>query len=221
MSKDLYDEMFSYVKNLLSESEGTAANTKTWYSFRKRSDHIQRVFMWANRLIAENTFNRPIDSESVRIAAIFHDVGYAISTENSPQWEYHAENSAVIFNRYASENNYAGKNPEFVSYLVENHSRKNLLEDPHTPLELILLVEADLLDETGALSIVFDCLAEAGKPEANYFSTYNHVKNFSAKDPANNPMKTAKAKEFWGSKQKLISEFVNHLEFDLGINEQR
>jgi uncharacterized protein len=39
-------------------------------------------------------------------------------------------------------------------YLVRSHSNKELMTLSDTPLELILLMEADLLDETGALSVV-------------------------------------------------------------------
>jgi uncharacterized protein len=48
----------------------------------------------------------------------------------------------------------------FVVFLVKNHSNKQLMTAKGTPLELILLMEADLLDETGALSIVWDCMME-------------------------------------------------------------
>ncbi len=91
-----------------------------------------------------------------------------------------------------------GFEPEFINfvvYLVRNHSNKQLMTRSDTPLELILLMEADLLDETGALSV-----------------------NYSYASLNVNPMVTVKAKEFWQSKQKLIEDFIEHLSYDLGID---
>ena len=108
---------------------------------------------------------------------------------------------------------------EFISYLINNHSKKELFDDEGAPLELVLLIEADLLDETGALSIVWDCMMEGGQAEQNYIKTYKHIEEYSFKSLNRNPMKTDKAKEFWVVKQKLMREFFNQLAFDLAINE--
>ena len=84
-----------------------------------------------------------------------------------------------------------------------------------TPLELIILMEADILDETGALSIVWDCMMEGGQSEQSFVKTYKHIEAYSYKALENNPMQTEKAKEFWASKQDLMKEFLKQLAFDL------
>ena len=88
-----------------------------------------------------------------------------------------------------------------------------------TPLELIILMEADLLDETGALSVVWDCMMEGSEQIQTFDKAYNHIMNYSYKSINVNPMVTAKAKEFWENKQNLMKEFVDQLSFDLGICE--
>ena len=209
----MYDEMYEYVKRFLADNDHATKTSP--FPFRTRSDHIWRVFHWAKRLITDNSFDVAIDKESVLIAALFHDVGYSLPLEDA----HHAENSVVIFNQYASEKNFDPKRKEFISYLIGNHSNKYLLDADDTPLELIILMEADLLDETGALSIVWDCMMEGGQEEQSFLKTYKHIKGYSYKALEKNPMKTEKAKEIWINKQNFVREFLKHLEVDLVIHE--
>jgi uncharacterized protein len=201
-----YAKIFEFVKITLQKSGGEEAKVKP-LSFRKRSEHIRRVLMWAEK-IAEGDINR----EALLTAALFHDVGY------TPSFDYdtHAENSAVICEKYLRENHYDPEFTEFVTYLVRNHSDKSLMKEKNTPLELVLLLEADLLDETGALSVVFDCMAEGLQETQSFRKTYDHLLRYTCKNLAENPMVTPKAKAFWKSKQRLIQDFMKHLAFDLG-----
>ena len=211
---DTFDDMFVFVKQCLSENDGVATKIG-YFPFRKRSEHIWRVFQWVKRLIDDDNFDVAIDRDSVLIAALFHDVGYTLSLVGAQ----HAENSAVVFNRYAIEKKFDKEKQAFISYLIQNHSQKSLFDVGGTPLELIILMEADLLDETGAMSIVWDCMAEGGQDEQSFAKTYNKINSFSHKTLNANPMKTAKAKEFWVKKQALLQEFLDHLAVDLAIKE--
>jgi uncharacterized protein len=207
----MYSEMYEDVKKLLADNDHATKITRL--PFRLRSAHIWRVFQWAKRLIDGNLFEKPIDEEAVLIAALFHDVGYALPLEDSQ----HAENSVIIFNQYAAEKSFDSKKQEFISYLISNHSKKALFSAEGTPMELIILMEADILDETGALSIVWDCMREGGQTEQSYIKTYRHIEAYSYKTLDENPMITDRAKEFWANKQELVREFIKQLEFDLAI----
>lgn len=206
----MYEEMLQYVKNCLVTNNGDEGTKVSPFPFRKRSDHIRRVFMWAQRLVEDIP---SINRKAVLVAAIFHDVGYSVSSDNSK----HAKNSAAICKKYLAENGYDTDFINLVVYLVENHSNKRLMREEGTPLELILLMEADLLDETGALSIIWDCMAMGMQEVQTYEKAYNHILKYSCTQLNENPMITTKAKEFWRKKQELISEFVEHLSFDLGL----
>ncbi len=83
----------------------------------------------------------------------------------------------------------------------------------------MVLMEADLLDETGALSIVWDCMLEGSQEIQTFDKTYSHILKYTGKDLTVNPMVTKKAKEFWEAKQSLVQGFLNHLSYDLGISE--
>jgi len=209
-----YDQMFRYVREFLLKTGCDAASKSSGYAFRKRSEHTRRVFLWAKRLTEGET---GINTEAILTAAIFHDIGYALLPEEME----HAQNSAVLCEKYLTENHYDNAFTDLVTYLVKNHSRKEILKTDGTPLELILLMEADLLDETGALSIVWDCMAEGTKESQSFEKTYNHILSYSVKELSINPMVTEKAKAFWKEKQRLANKFEEHLSFDLGLKDTR
>lgn len=201
--------MFEFVSEHLKNSDGEASENG-YLPFRKRSEHIKRVFTWAKRLLNDDC---NVNQEAVLISAIFHDVGYALSTDTTN----HAKNSAAIFEKYLKDHGFANEFIDFVVFLVKNHSNKQLMTAKGTPLELILLMEADLLDETGALSIVWDCMMEGAQEIQSFQKTYEHILDFSYQILNKNPMVTAKGKEFWERKQKLVQEFVTQLSYDLGL----
>lgn len=201
--------MFQFVNEHLETNDCKATKIGS-FRFRKRTEHIKRVFMWARRLVdSEKSVNR----EAVLVSAIFHDVGYAL-TEDSTK---HAENSANLCKEYLNDNGFDTEFTDFVVYLVKNHSNKELMTSKDTPLELILLMEADLLDETGALSIIWDCMMEGAQEIQTFENTYDHILNYSYKASTKDPMITAKGKEFWEGKRKLVQEFVTQLSYDLGL----
>jgi uncharacterized protein len=207
----MYNLIFEFVKSYLEDNDGEFSKVGH-FPFRKRSEHIRRVFIWAKRLV-EDKIN--INKEAIFIAALFHDVGYAVSVDDSS----HAEYSAEICQKYLSEQNFSPKLIDQVAYLIRNHSNKELLAAKDTPLELIILMEADLLDETGALSIAWDCMMEGSQEIQTFENAYNHIKDYSYGSLEVNPMVTNKAVEFWEKKQKLVKEFTEHLSYDLGIQE--
>ena len=131
----------------------------------------------------------------------------------------HAEQGAIECEAYLKAHGYESDFINFVVYLVKNHSTKAMLTLEDTPLELILLMEADWMDETGALSIVWDCMMEGSKETQTFENTYEHIKNYTLRDMNRNPMVTPKAKALWQNKRDLVDAFIEHLAFDLGMEE--
>jgi len=199
----MYDKMMQFV-------EETLENMTSEVIFRKRIDHIRRVFIWANRIMIDDV---KINKEAVLVAAIFHDVGYIMSKLN------HAKSSAMICEKYLNDNGFESEFIDFVIFLVSNHSNKELMSLSDTPIELVLLLEADLLDETGTLSILWVSMIEGAKETQSFENTYQHILNYSYQSLKINPMVTNKAIEFWRNKQNLMNEFIKQLSFDLGIDD--
>lgn len=207
----MFKEIFKEVKEYLEID--SRDNDDRGFIFRKRSDHMWRVFIWAERLIEDCKEN--INRDALLTAALFHDIGRHISHEDHPN------QSALIFHDYATRKNYDINQVEFIEYLIRNHANKEILFSPDIPLELVFLLEADMLDETGALGIIWNAMVSGIMSAQNYIETYNLLLSWScSSDFLNvNPMRTEKAKKIWESKQKLNKEFLQQLEYDLGINE--
>jgi uncharacterized protein len=202
-----YDSMIRSVKELLS-----TADAKPGYRYRSLFGHSLRVYEWARRL-SEDIYE--IDRDSLLIAALFHDVGYSFGEDN------HAVSGVPLWREYSFDHDIDDETTKFVSYLISNHSKKELLQPRSTPLELVLLMEADLLDNTGAMSIVREALLESMSESWSYDSAYVRIKAVSGKILEHNPMVTARARDVWRDKQDLVREFIRQFGIDVSADVDR
>lgn len=123
------------------------------HPFRSRSMHTRRVMLWAERLLS---FHPEADREILLCAAAFHDVGYAAGAEGKP----HQHLSGEVFLDYAREQGMDAAFTKRVYDCIVVHSDKYRMKTPQDlSIEQLLLMEADLLDEEGAMSICWDGLA--------------------------------------------------------------
>ena len=201
-----YDDMFDYVLNVLTVNNGIKSK-QAKFTFRNRFMHIKRVFGWAKRIME----CLDVDKDVVLTAAIFHDSGYSLDKSK----DEHALRGANIFKEYALMHAF---NDEFIAIVYDmilNHSNKGLLNEKNTSLEMIVLLEADLMDEEGALGLVFDLLAEGTKSPNSYEVVFNEILNHSAHIIDQDFMVTPLAKKFWDEKKEFIQKFIDDLKFDL------
>ena len=203
----MYKDLFYYITDYLKSHGGEDDDR---FAFRKRSGHIWRVFTWVQRLTADCT--EDIDRDALLIAALFHDIGYSESVKD------HTNQGALLFHEYANKHHFDQKQSGLIEYLIRNHSDKELLFSTDT-LELVYLLEADMLDETGALGIVWDTMMTGFRQDEDYMEAYRLLKSHTCNKLNDNPMRTPKAREIWENKQELVKEFMKHLEYDLAINE--
>lgn len=208
-----YDCMLKFVRETLYANGGDKKKKK-YQSFRSRFNHTKRVLSWCERLSKECTVH--INEYVLFVSAIFHDVGYAISKDETIM--PHAEASTQLFHSYCDTHDVP------YSSIIENnislHSNKDLLKTEGISIELILLMEADLLDETGALSILFDCMSSGERHLDSYEKAYARICKFSCKILESNPMVTPGGIRIWKEKQELVRLFIRSLESDLNIDKE-
>lgn len=210
-----FEKEFEYVKKYLITTNGELSRRET-ETFRKRSEHIKNVCTWCLRIyneLDEITKSRVL-IDCILLAATFHDVAYGVESFHNS----HPLEGAQIWQEYAIRNNYDINKIEYVSFLIKEHSNKELLKEKDTPIELIILMEADILDEEGAMSICWDMLNLAYKKPQSYLDCYYRIIKYTGHILSSNPMITSPAKKFWLNKQKLIKEFIKQLEYDLNIS---
>lgn len=194
-----YEEMFRFVEQCL---DGYAViSGKKDRILYSRFDHTRRVYRWMKELYEANEHRDQIDLESLKIATIFHDCGYG-----KEQTGNHAGVGAKICQSYLRDRNYREEQISFICELISSHSdKRRMWED--IPMELILLMEADLLDDTGAHGVVMDVWMESKEEEASFESIRDHIARFSLKQIDNNPMRTPAAREIWEKKSALVRAF--------------
>lgn len=207
-----HKQMLEFVKEKLYAGGKDITDGK-YQSFRSRYGHTKRVLNWCKRLCG--AYGGVVNEYVLYVSAIFHDVGYAASYEESDI--PHAEASARIFEDYCSKHEvpFAAE----ISRNISLHSDKALLKREDTPIELILLMEADLLDETGALSIVFDCMTSGERRLDSYEAAYERIRRYSCMELEDAPMVTPEAIRIMKEKKELVKAFVRSLEIDLNIGE--
>jgi uncharacterized protein len=211
---DMYDDMFEFVKNRLEQAPFQCVKSKMSINY-SRFGHTERVFAWARRIAFELSPDVTLNKEVLFTAAIFHDVGYSTPDDNN----IHAEAGAKICREYLAGKGFDRDFIEQVAYLVKNHTRKELLGASDTPIELILLLEADLLDDTAALGLVTDAMVVTKKRKPDFYKVYRHMLNYTDKDMKKNLMITEPGRRFWKEKQKLTEEFIRQLGRDLNLTE--
>ena len=200
-----YNDMFDYVLNVLTLNDGLKSK-QAKFTFRDRFKHIKRVFGWANRIMD----GLDVDRDVILTAAIFHDSGYS----RLPKGEHNIR-GALIFKEYALMKGFDESFINRVYSMIVNHSDKELLAKEDTPLEMIVLLEADLMDEEGALGLVFDLLAEGTKLPNSYEIVFNEIMKHSAHILDQDFMVTPLARKYWNEKKNFIKKFIEDLKFDL------
>ena len=209
-----YAGMLSFVKLTLGEMQtetGIGAH-KTEFGYT-RYEHTKRVLGWVKRLYDATPDKAGLRYEDLMIAAIFHDVGRAFAAKSGGD---HAKAGVPITRNWLLSNGYDPERTEYIASLVGFHSDKWRMPDPSIDRNLLMLMEADLLDDMGLLGIVMDTLiVRARKTEATFFDCYNHYERYTHPLQHECPVVTKEAKAFWEEKTALTDRFVEQYRRDI------
>ena len=202
-----YENYMEYVEETLKDAGRDQGRR---HPFRSRARHTRRVLKWAKRLCEGRN---DVDKEVLFLAVIFHDIGRA----NDDLTE-HQKVSETMFREFAIKNNIDNDMIEQVAACINIHSNKEKLENPESlSIEQILLMEADLLDEEGALAICWDGMACGYEGKMSYEEALHRtILEYSTKQ-GKNPMVTELAKKYWAEKLVYVEEYIERLQFDLEI----
>lgn len=205
----------SYIKETL-QNNGGEYSTHASQSFRKRSEHCWRVFKWCQRIV-DHEFELKVNTKVLYMSAIFHDSGYNVLGKphellgNSVFLDYLVKHPGMLSLEEIDE----------IFENILNHSDKMQMQWSNIPLERLIMMEADLLDEEGAMGIVIDCLTagfEMGR-NISYPDIITQLKQFASEILSFSPMRTAYSKEIWKKKQQFVLDFVSTLEMDCFFDE--
>lgn len=193
-----YANVIEFVRQQISDN-GRPPN----YPFRDRFEHTMRVYRWAIKLQAKVGG----DLDIIALAALLHDVGWQEGRE-------HGEVGAEIAVEYLDS---IGVEPDKIARIgeiIRIHDDKDTEAD--LSIECQVVMDADLLDEVGTVSILWDAMATACEEDANYKKAYYRIKNyFRGNKPKIRRCKTEAARLEYSKRMKLLEEFVFQLEKEL------
>ncbi len=220
------ERAYEYVEKTLAENlarhETVISKTKRFIRY-DRFYHIKRVTAWANRICDELCNNNAedsataIDRECLHLASVLHDVGYNAYHIS----ENHSEAGVVLAEKFLTEEGVEEEKKEKILNLIRLHSRKDLMFHEDTPLELVILMEADLMDDMGASGLVMDAWINTrmNQEETSFDTIFEHMQKYTQAQQQDAPMRTEPAKRFWREKQELVGEFMRQFARDLNKEE--
>ena len=209
-----YSGMLSFVESVLAETptEGGSGMPKADFGY-SRFEHTKRVLGWARRLYDATPDKTGLRYEDLMAATIFHDVGRAVSARTGGD---HAKAGVPIARDWLLSNGYDPARAEYIAGLVGAHSEKHRMQDPEIDRNLLMLMEADLLDDMGLLGIVMDTLiVRAWNAEATFFDCYNHYETYTHPMQHDCPLVTPEAKALWTAKTESTDRFVDEFRKDI------
>ncbi|MCR5367021.1 MULTISPECIES: HD domain-containing protein [Eubacterium] len=193
-----YSEVIDFVKKKTLDN-----GRPSKYPFRNRYEHIMRVYRWAIRLQAKLGG----DLDIIVLAALLHDVGW---DDTKP----HAEVSAEVAVDYLDSIGVDPEKIQRVGEIIMRHEDKDTEDD--LSLECRIVMDADLLDEVGAVEIMWDCMATALDEEASYKRAYYRIKEYyRGNKPKIKRCKTDAGRAEFTKRMQLIESYIYQLEREL------
>ncbi len=209
-----YAGMMDFVEKTLQADRTEDIEVKVDLNY-SRFLHTKRVLGWALRLYDAAPDKSALSYEDVMIATIFHDVGRGIADKQNIS---HAKAGVPITRQYLLEHGFSEERTEYICSLVEGHSDKYRMNEENLDRNLLLLMEADLLDDMGALGIVMDCMITRGRNDkATFADCYDHIMRFTHRQQQTNPMTTPEGRAMWDEKTKLVEAFTKQLGADITL----
>ncbi len=175
------------------------------YPFRSRFRHTLRVLMWAERL--QKLIGG--DLEVLTYSAILHDCAWN-GEENHAITSYNA--ASEFLNRFDLDEEFKRKVLEGIRYHNQNDTEG-------LSLESYILMDADELDEVGALCLIWDTLGESYHNEnVSYNSVVQRMKKYLPRLKENvSSFHFEESLKIYQRKIAFMEQFIKEAEEELEI----
>lgn len=200
-SRGYMKELIKAIK-IYSKSQLVELNRPT-HHFRDRYSHTLRVLEWAKKIHkAEGG-----DMDVITCAVYLHDIGWE-------EGRNHADVSYEKARDFLKAYDIKSRDKEKILEAIKYHNRRDDFKKVSKETQIVM--DADLLDEVGALSILWDAMAEGDEDEASYESAIERIKKYSNKLENELDLVVTKAgKEIYKERLKVRERFIEELEFEL------
>jgi uncharacterized protein len=201
------DNNFNKIVALAWEEVKVLIENQSRYShpYRNRFEHTKRVLNWAKRIQAKEGG----DLEIITLAVVFHDTGWdgqkdhaLIGAEHARQFLLSQGVKAEILNRVRSA--------------IETHNKR---QNPQSklPIENLIVMDADRLDELGVTTLVWDAMATALEDDPSFKKALARSQHFFAiaKDEIN-LQQTKTGRKLYKERIKIWEQCLTHFRYELG-----
>jgi len=175
------------------------------HPFRNRFEHTKRVLTWARRI---QTIEGG-DLEIITLAVIFHDAGWDGQVD-------HALLGAGLARKFLIEQGVEEDVMNRVASAIETHNKR---QNPsqNLPLENIIVMDADRLDELGVTTLVWDAMAAALEDTPSFKKALERDEQFfaSAKEETQF-IQTKTGLKFYNERIRVWEQCLAQLRYELG-----
>ena len=177
--------------------------------FRNRFEHTMRVLKWAHRIHKIEGG----DLEIITLAVLFHDSGWSDVSD-------HALVGAELAEKYLLEKMV---DPVLVDRVISAVRTHNKRLEPHEglPIENLIVMDADLLDELGITTLVWDAMAAASEENPSYARALEKDLEFYERAKGKTvQIKTEAGIKFYNERMAIWNRCLSHLQYELGLSDE-
>ena len=152
------------------------------------------------------------DIEITVISALFHDISKSEQTENRT----HGEIGAEVCNEYLTSTGYDINRKDRIVQIVRNHSNHAAMKN--ASLEARVVSDTDVLDEKGALTVLWDSMACAEEDSPSYEKVYERLsaQYTRLKSGPESFLHTRTAQKILSERLLFLENFLKNLAYELG-----
>ena len=201
--KDIIQEASTEAQRLINKQNRRSQ------PFRNRFNHTMRVLTWAHRIQGVEGG----DLEIITLAVLFHDSGWS-DTIN------HALVGAELAEKYLLDKDVDPVQVDRITSAVRTHNQR-LESHKNLPLENLIIMDADALDEVGVTTLVWDAMSTALGDNPSYVGALERDLDFfkSAKEKTIY-LKTETGRKLYNERIAMWKRCINHLQYELGFIEE-
>ncbi len=204
------------MKTLISETQEVIKrefinHKRPDYSFRSRHSHTLRVLKWAERIQGKEGGNPDI----VTMAVLLHDIGW---DEERP----HNEISYEYALKYLKDKEIDDGLKKQICRAVLNHNQRHL-PDGELSLEEKIVMDADIIDEIGIISIVWDSLSTAiQETEYNFYTVLERLQKIEngGYEAREKYLKTKTGLEIYRERVGVFEKAIANYSYELCLSEE-
>ena len=183
-------------------------NRKSSHSFRNRYDHTLRVLNWADRIQKVEGG----DPEIIAFAVLFHDTGWSDKVN-------HALVGAELAEKFLRGK---GVDPDLVERISSAVRTHNNRWEPQNdlPIENLVVMDADFLDEVGVTTLVWDSLAAASEDKPGYLKVLERdLKFYKSSKEKVTFLRTETGLKLYKERLEIWEGCINQLKYELGVSD--